>query len=62
MCEQIVNIETGEEQEPGRDGEICFKAPCIMKGYTKNPKATQETIDKDGWLHTGINWVINQCS
>jgi 4-coumarate--CoA ligase len=34
-------------------GECCFKGPNIMKGYIDNKKATAETIDEDGWLHTG---------
>ncbi|XP_057660900.1 uncharacterized protein LOC130896667 isoform X2 [Diorhabda carinulata] len=36
-----------------KEGEICFKGPLIMKGYVGDPKSTESTIDKDGWLHTG---------
>ena len=35
------------------DGEILTKSPYITQGYYKNPKATQQLIDADGWLHTG---------
>ena len=37
----------------GAVGEICSRGYCNMLAYNDNPKATAETIDTEGWLHTG---------
>jgi fatty-acyl-CoA synthase len=50
---KIVDPATGEELGPGQPGEFCTRGYHIMKGYYKMPEATEEAIDKDGWLHTG---------
>ena len=37
----------------GETGEICARGPCVMLEYNDNPEATVQTIDPQGWLHTG---------
>ena len=50
---RIVSTETGEDVAPGEDGELLIRGPQVMLGYLNNLEATTETIDSQGWLHTG---------
>lgn len=49
----VLDPETGEECPVGVQGELCNRGYNTMKGYYKNPQATAETIDANGWLHSG---------
>ncbi len=50
---KVVDPATGGVVPPGTIGEICSRGYNTMLGYFEMPEATAETIDAEGWLHTG---------
>jgi len=57
----IVSPETGQPLNKNENGEIWIRGPQIMKGYLNRPDATKESIDSEGWYHTGdIGYVDDQ--
>ncbi|KAL3686839.1 hypothetical protein R1sor_013148 [Riccia sorocarpa] len=54
----VVNPETGEVLPNGEKGIVKIRGPQIMKGYYKNPRATEKAIDENGFFNTGdIGWI-----
>jgi len=51
---------TGVEIRIAADGEILMRSACVFAGYFRNPEATRDTIDTDGWLHTGDVGFIDE--
>jgi len=49
----VISPETGEQCPDGVQGEMCCRGYNVMKGYYKNPQATSEVIDRNGFLHSG---------
>jgi fatty-acyl-CoA synthase len=50
---KIVHPATRAVVPQGESGELCCRGYLVMQGYYKMPQQTHETIDSDGWLHTG---------
>ncbi|WP_404332690.1 AMP-binding protein [Mesobacillus maritimus] len=57
---RIVQPGTTTELPFNQQGELCTRGYHVMKGYYKNPDATREAIDEDGWLHTGDLAVMDE--
>ena len=50
---KIVDPQSGDELGNNKQGEFCSRGHVVMLGYYKNPDATSEAIDQNGWLHSG---------
>ncbi|KAI8084667.1 uncharacterized protein BX664DRAFT_337521 [Halteromyces radiatus] len=52
--------EDGKEAGINERGELWCKGPSIMKGYIKNPEATADCIDSEGYFHTGDIAIVDE--
>ena len=52
--------EDGSGGGVGEKGEILARGPQIVMGYLGNEKATKETFDGEGWLHTGDQGYVDE--
>ena len=57
---KVLDPETNKEVPAGTQGEMCCKGFNVMKGYYKNPKATAEVIDSNGYLHSGDLGIMDE--
>jgi acyl-CoA synthetase (AMP-forming)/AMP-acid ligase II len=57
---RVVDYSTGLDLGPNQSGEIWLRGPNIMQGYLNQPEASRNTVDAEGWLHTGDIGYIDE--
>jgi len=61
----IVELRVVDDQRrplpPGEVGEVAIRSPAVMRGYWKQPAATAEVLDADGFYYTGDLGVLDEC-
>jgi acyl-CoA synthetase (AMP-forming)/AMP-acid ligase II len=50
---KVVDVVTGAALGRNQEGELLIRGPQIMKGYLNRPQETADSIDREGWYHTG---------
>ncbi|XP_025836034.1 long-chain-fatty-acid--CoA ligase 1 isoform X4 [Agrilus planipennis] len=60
-CVKLVDVPEMEYWAKNNQGEVCVKGTNVFMGYYKDPQKTEETIDEQGWHHTGDvgQWMPN---
>ena len=60
---KVIDVPEMEYYAKNGEGEVCFKGPNVFKGYLYDDAKTKDTIDSDGWLHSGDigKWLENGC-
>jgi fatty-acyl-CoA synthase len=53
MEARAIDPGTGEDRPAGQVGEVLYRGAMRFVGYYKNPELDAQTIDADGWFHTG---------
>ncbi|XP_072767551.1 luciferin 4-monooxygenase-like [Anoplolepis gracilipes] len=57
---KIMDRENGKILGPNQSGEVWVKTTTMMNGYYRNPEATKNIIDEEGWLHSGDIGYIDE--
>jgi fatty-acyl-CoA synthase len=57
---KVIDPDTGKTVERGQTGEFCTRGYSVMLGYWDDPEKTADSIDGDGWMHSGDLAVMRE--